>query len=110
MPKKKLPELGEHGFGSIYLIPERAVMLCRVWIRIHCHPRKTINKRYSSYWFKHKVEREDHEYIPNGAFIKAAMELGYRVVPDGPNAFFNIEMNKIQYLIEPGCIGVYCLG
>ena len=41
-------------------------------------PRKTINKRISSYGLKHLAERHVGAYISNEALIKAMLESGFR--------------------------------
>ena len=38
---------------------------------------------YGSYGMKHVMENETGEYVSNGAFIQAALELGFPVKPDG---------------------------
>src|SRR5271156_5353597 len=71
------------------------VALSRKWLELHARPRKTINFRNRSYGFKHNVERwcetiGPHEYISQGAFIQAAIDLGYRYVQRWAHAYFNI--------------------
>ena len=58
---------------------------------------KTINKRRSSYGLKHIVEKRT-TYISNGAFICAAIFMGFKYVIDGPNAFFNMSEKSIKEL------------
>ena len=50
------------------------------------------NRRFTSYTWKHIVERWAYEYISNGSLIVAAISLGFRVerVGDTPNAWLNI--------------------
>lgn len=77
-------------------IAPRQIELCREWIRTHVEPRKTINSRAHSYALKHRVEDwartlpapDRGAYIPNGAFIVAALLEGYRTEPTGINAVF----------------------
>lgn len=71
---------------SGYPIDRKQIDLCREWIKQFCIPRKTRNSRYGSYGLKHLVERYYGEYISNGAFIAAAEESGYEVLPDGNNS------------------------
>ena len=101
-----VPRYGElYSFGLYYPetldthfepIDPQQVALCKKWLELHARPRKTINFREgSSYGFKHRVERwcetfGPHRYIGNGAFIRAAIDLGYKYVQRGPNAHFNI--------------------
>jgi len=97
----RAPNLGVYGFDNPQggMRPEhmnmgsdeflRQVGLCAAWIQNRTL-RKTIDTRYSSYWFKHLVEREAGEYIPNGAFIAAALGMGlqFSVSHGSPNACF----------------------
>lgn len=71
--------------------------VCCEWLS-GCTKRKTINMSYSSYGLKHMVEarmkrlgREDY-YVSNGAFIAAAIHMGFDWKPDfdSPNVRFNI--------------------
>lgn len=71
--------------------------VCCEWLS-GCTKRKTINMSYSSYGLKHMVEarakkqgRMDY-YVSNGAFIAAAIHMGFDWRPDfdSPNARFNI--------------------
>ena len=45
------------------------------------HRRKTVNKRFTSYGLKHRVERSlpqgQDNYVSNGAFIAATLHLGF---------------------------------
>jgi hypothetical protein len=72
------------------------------WLGYHGR-RVTINPKYSSYGLKHAAENTAPilrpnaiPYISNGAFIAAAIHLGYRVVQilDTPNVRINISMKK----------------
>jgi len=62
--------------------------------------RKTINKAAGSYWLKHQAEefyRKSgidglNEHIHNGMLIAAAIDLGLKVVENGPNALLNISL------------------
>lgn len=63
---------------------------------------KNINFQYSSYYLKEACERAleqergDHFHIWNGAFILAAVLVGFRVQVDGPNAFFNVNARSLK--------------
>ena len=72
------------------------------WLDYHGR-RATINPKYSSYGLKHMAEKTAAilrpnaiPYISNGAFIAAAIHLGYRVaqILDTPNVRVNISMKK----------------
>jgi hypothetical protein len=63
------------------LIKEQIVLVN--WVRTHLTPRKTINKRYSSYGLKHYFEEDKQHggfYVTNGTFKGAMLFCGY--VPD----------------------------
>lgn len=94
------------GDGKI-LPPEPEVISCVVFIREFVTPRKTINKEFSSYGMKHRVERwtipsqnrqsGGYQYISNGAFIEAAHREGYRIArthPGSLNANFNMSCRR----------------
>lgn len=51
------------------------------WIKERCWPRKTWNPDWSSYGLKHIMEEENGLYVTNGAFIQAAINLGYKIKP-----------------------------
>ena len=60
------------------------VAICKAWLEQFAQPRATLNTRCTSYALKHGVEnwlerRLVGQHISNGAFIKAALELGYDV-------------------------------
>jgi hypothetical protein len=72
------------------------VELAKAWIEDNVSPRKTIRKTVSSYALKHMCEQDCGEYVGNGAFIQAALDLGYRAQDNGTgrNAWFNFEIKK----------------
>ncbi|MCK5601829.1 hypothetical protein KAR91_08175 [Candidatus Pacearchaeota archaeon] len=75
------------------------VEVCRRCIREWIDERRTINKNHNSYGLKHFVEIIYEGYISNGAFIQAALDEGYRIIPDGsnsPNAYFNMSFVRIE--------------
>ena len=85
---------------------EDEIEYCKEWINEFITPRNTINEQRSSYGLKHRVEQwpgRESKYVSNGAFILAALELGYtyKRIQNGPNAFFNmsfVKLNKIMKL------------
>ncbi len=88
----------------------KEVALCKEWIQQYALPTERFG-HYSSYFLKHVVERWAGEYVSNGAFIQAALELGYSVrrTEDTPNAVFNMEFPqwllrrfraRLQYALE----------
>ncbi len=79
--------------------PREEVELCKDWIKRWVTPRKTMNRAKNSYALKHAVENEIDRYIPNGAFIQAAIESGYRYKRCrhlSPNAYFNMSYGKVM--------------
>lgn len=72
---------------------EEEITYAMDWIQKHAKPRKTINRAVSSYGLKHLAEESAPTgYISNGAFIMAALRLGYHIQPyrSSPNAYFNM--------------------
>lgn len=75
-----------------------AIRCCIVWIAENTTKTATLRKKYGSYAYKHFVERSyetNHytQYIPNGAFIAAAIIQGYRYeVYDRLNCDFYMTM------------------
>ncbi len=73
----------------------------------HVKPRKTIDWGPTSYGFKHSAEYYfkarngfDNYYVSNGAFICAALHMGYRFEPDAPaspNACFNFSRRSVIF-------------
>lgn len=78
--------------------PRHEVEAAKVWPRFHARPAHVFNTSRDSYALKHLAERGSDEhglteaYFSNGAFIRAALELGYgaRRAP-GANAYFKME-------------------
>lgn len=67
----------------------------------HVEKRKTINRKWTSYGLKHEAEgfvrslkdRPVNAYVANGAFICAALHLGFEIQGAGltsPNVYFNM--------------------
>jgi hypothetical protein len=67
------------------------------FIQDHAIPRATSNRRQGSYGLKHVAERATGRYISNGAFILAALRLGYaaRRFPNSPNCAFNMTISGV---------------
>jgi hypothetical protein len=66
----------------------------KAWIQLHAKPRKTFNRRITSYGLKHVAEKAYGVYIANEEFIQAMDELGFsryqsRLMRGGPNFYFN---------------------
>src|SRR5205823_1076126 len=59
--------------------------------------RLPIGKCLNSYYLKEVVENALGDYVTNGAFIQAAVELGFKYSSiRGPNAFFHCELRLPQ--------------
>jgi len=60
-------------------------------------PRKTINKRITSYGLKHLAERQVGSYISNEALIQAMIESGFRAqqIRGTPNYHFNVKLTEV---------------
>ena len=60
-------------------------------------PRKTMNKRITSYGLKHLAERQAGAYISNEALIQAMIESGFRAeqVRNTPNYYFNVKLTEV---------------
>jgi len=60
---------------------------------VSSHPFNLANRPSDNLAYDNRVEGWAEEYIPNGAFIFAAITLGYRVEPAGElNALFNLKL------------------
>lgn len=78
---------------------EEEIGLARAWILQWAETRCTINPRAHSYAMKRAVEQWAGCAISNGAFIQAALNLGFRfkrLTPRSPNAVFNIGTSRWQ--------------
>lgn len=77
-------------YGTLHKPQRREVDICKQWIATRIEPRKMINHRRSSSTLAHDVEWSTGQYIPNGAFIQAAIELGFEYEPFDRIACFNM--------------------
>ncbi|MGC3997485.1 MAG: hypothetical protein QM767_08310 [Anaeromyxobacter sp.] len=71
--------------------PRKEVEFCKAYIETCLNRTRGIRCTRTSYGYKHDVEhwvedRGSHEYISNGAFIQAALELGIETRPCEPPA------------------------
>jgi hypothetical protein len=73
-------------------VDPRQVAVCVRWLAALGTPIKQIDYHRTSYGRKHDVQRWADEYISNGAFIAAALGMGYkaRTMECSPNMHFNI--------------------
>lgn len=102
----RYPKLSANGWDNnsrfaFSLSDMEMVRACIQWIQHNIIPTKTIRHSYSSYYYKHRVERSEYAdickgYVCNGAFIAAALLLGYRreYTSSGINCVFNMKANK----------------
>ena len=93
--------LGANGFGDNSAINQAQIDICKSWIKDNAISKESINTKLSSYTLKHLVEDSSLakdssiNYVANGAFIKAAIELGYKYKQVGDlNAQFNMVIKK----------------
>lgn len=88
--------LGDAG-GASMLTPDFRDQVDRAmrFIQEHAVPRRGPNRREGSYGLKHQAEGWAGGYVSNGAFIVAALMLGYeaRRFPGSPNCAFNMDVN-----------------
>lgn len=91
----------------------REFSICCEWLQ-GCKPRKTINTSFSSYRLKQMVEAWASEagrknyYVSNGAFIAAAIHMGFDLKPDfdSPNVRFNISGKSPAIVALEGIVTV----
>jgi hypothetical protein len=104
---KERPQLSQAGWGGNtnhqYSFREnnaeaiREIRESMEWIQRFGGFTRRINYSYSSYVLKHLVEQSTpNEYISNGAFIAAALLLGYKYVitSNGVNCCFNMRIER----------------
>lgn len=83
----------------------KQVEICKQFIAERCKKTDRINKGWTSYGLKHAVEQwtevkynrswGHYIYVSNGAFIRAALDLGYRceyAYGIGPTVYLNISL------------------
>jgi hypothetical protein len=93
------PDFNAGGYQNELLTDDacRQFNLAVAWLD-QCTRTKTINRRQSSYDLKDEVEdwTTPRSYVSNGAFIAAAIHLGYKtILTDGyPNAHLNISKKE----------------
>jgi hypothetical protein len=88
-------------------VDPKQVEICKQFLLEFCEKTDRINKDGTSYGLKHAVEQWtsvkkyhswwNYDYVTNGAFIRAALDLGYRceyAYGIGPNVYLNISIKK----------------
>lgn len=76
--------------------PEQFEIAC-AYLEALGRPLRGFNTRFGSYGFKHLAEQWAGEYVSNGAFIAAALALGFRFrqdAGDGLNCTFNLQARR----------------
>ena len=74
------------------------VKSAKFWINEgFARPRKTMNKRITSYGLKHLAERQAGSYISNEALVQAMIECGFRAEKIGKtdNYYFNVKLTEV---------------
>lgn len=97
------PEYNDYKHSNCQLPDEHEVSLCEKWIKEKAHKTKKIERHVSSYSYKHMVESDVKHYVSNGAFIKAAFNLGYKfeIIEDvETNCYFNISTHPVEIDLE----------
>lgn len=72
--------------------------LCCKWLGRLTHT-KTVNRKFTSYGLKHRVEHMCGTYISNGMFIASAVHMGFlvrRAGPTSPNCYLNVSTGSIR--------------
>lgn len=95
--KEDTMKVSSLGFKDGPEVDSEQVKTCEEWIKNNARKRETMNKDRTSYGLKHDVERDTGKYVTNGAFIQAAINLGYKAKPlanNSPNAEFNMGFAK----------------
>jgi len=111
--KQQIPNLTLSGIGIRYegqeALEDRLdeIATCAEWLK-RINQIETINKRHTSYGYKHSVERwrrsptstgeSTPSYVANGSFIAAAVGLGFKFMQFGPNACFNFSERALKQL------------
>ena len=90
--------LCSHKYGEWTPVDPEHVRMCEDWINRFAKIQSTYSDD-SSYGLKHDVERFYGEYVTNGSFIQAALNMGYKVKKNGggvnnPNACFNMSVTR----------------
>lgn len=86
-------KLGRFGYGTEPFLASDEEHIVRVAQHLRTMQlTKRVNKKHSSYFWKHVVEKQMGEYLPNGVFIAAAKMAKLQVEPhpDGMNAYVSI--------------------
>lgn len=97
---KSAKMITENGFGikkdlaQSKAPSEAQVEECRQWLKQFARKKSLPADRcLNSYYLKHVVEDAIGSYVTNGAFIQAAIDLGFKYSGIiGPNAYFHIEL------------------
>ena len=80
----------------------------RQWVELFVSPRKTVNKKFTSYSIKHWIERYIGHYITNNQAKDIMMRCGYEPVdPDKLNWYYKVNIKESGKLgpLKNGNIG-----
>lgn len=82
------------------------IKICEDWIKAHCKPTSSVRRRACGHTLKVLVEH-DIAYVTTGAFMQAAVNLGYTLKPTSNcgacfNMVFDEETLKKHYTADRG--------
>mgnify|MGYP006898453333 CR=1 FL=1 len=84
----------------------KQVAIAKEWLQKFTKPRKTYNKEFTAYQLKHCAEnsvgKDKGHYVSRESFIKAAIDLGYRV---NKREFLNADYKLAKRHPEDSSIG-----
>lgn len=75
----------------------------RSWVKTHITPRKTINRRYTSYGLKHDFEDDKEHggfYVSNGAFKGAMRVCGFEADNENETNWNYCISDKSRFVME----------
>lgn len=100
MLNNRRPYTNENGWEDMELITDadkQTQEAVAEWIAVNISPRKTENKRYTSYRLKHLFEDASGIYLTNNAFKDAMLLAGYDPVnPNVLNRTYKINVRKAR--------------
>ena len=87
------------------------VARARAWILCRARFSRSFNRKCSSYGFKHRAEAVCGNYVSNGAFIAAALSLGFRIqrLPGSPNCLFAMSTLSPSRPVAPLRVALTCV-
>lgn len=79
-------------------LQEAEILKCIEWLKLQAWT-YTINRKYSSYSYKHMVEKWSGMYISNDSFKEAVKRLGIKST-DGINTYIAISQKWLNTLLK----------